>query len=63
MNEALAEYDIEMFYPPLQEDYSSSKGISDVTKRNRIKTMDKEQHFKIAEVIIHSFYPISFRNI
>ena len=32
MNEALAEYDIEMFYPPLQEDYSSSKGISDVTK-------------------------------
>lgn len=51
MNEALAEYDIEIFYPPLQEDYSSSKGISDVTKRNRIKTMDKEQHFKIAEVI------------
>ena len=51
MEEALAEYDIEIFYPKLGDDYRTSKGVLDVTERNKIDTMDRDQHFNIAEVI------------
>ena len=51
MEEALAEYDIEVFYPQLGDDYRTAKGVADLTERQKIPTENKDDHFSIAKVI------------
>ena len=51
MEEALAEYDIEVFYPKLGDDYRTAKGVADLSERQKIETSNKDEHFNIAKVI------------
>jgi hypothetical protein len=51
MEEALAEYDIEIFYPELGDDYRTAIGVAELTRKQKIETHIKDEHFKIAKVI------------
>jgi hypothetical protein len=51
MEEALAEYDIELFSPELGDDYRTAIGVAELTRKQKIETQIKDEHFKIAKVI------------
>ena len=51
MEEALAEYDIEVFYPKLGDDYRTTKGVAEVSEKQKIETSNKDEHLNIAKVI------------
>ena len=51
MEEALAEYGIEIFYPKLGDDYRTEKGVADLSEKQKIITNNKDEHFNIAKVI------------
>ena len=51
MEEALAEYDIEVFYPKPGDDYRTTKGVAEVSEKQKIETSNKDEHLNIAKVI------------
>ena len=51
MEEALAEYDIEVFYPKSGDDYRTTKGVAEVSEKQKIETSNKDEHLNIAKVI------------
>jgi hypothetical protein len=51
MEEAFAEYDIELFYPKIGSDYRTAVGVAELTNKQKIATDNEDENLKIAKVI------------